>query len=442
MQVADSGGQPTPLTTLDEDKGERTHRWPQWLPGGRALLFTSHTKQNDFDEASIEVLVPATGERRVVHRGGTYGRYVAASEDSGFVIYAHAGSLFAIPFNLEQLEATGSAAPVVQGVTSGSTEGSAQYSTSHDGKLAYSSGKSGRVGHTVVWVDREGKIEPLLEEEQFYRNPAFSPDGTRLAMDILAEGQGDIWIYDIQRDVQTRLTFSDGDDVEPIWSPDGEYIYYTAEVEGRDGIHRKLSDGSGDPETLFLADGDVSPTSISPDGKTLAFNQQIRAGNWDIGLLRVDQEAEPEMLVTSPALEASAMFSPDGRWLAYISNESGTFEVYVRPLEGRGKWQISSQGGSWPEWSADGKELFFWAEPSTLFVVDVDAGGSTFKAGRARILVEGSFADPGIADRFAFTPDGQRFVAFGSQRTASGESHEHLKLVLNWFDELRATFGD
>jgi serine/threonine-protein kinase len=437
LRVPDTGGEPMPLTELDKDKGDITHRWPQWLPGGRAVLFTSHSRASEFDEAKIEVYDLDSGERKIVLQGGTHGRYFQTEPGSGFVIYANAGSLFAIPFDHERLEVTGPAAPAIEGVTFGGTEGSAQFSTSDDGKLAYGSGKGAIFGHSVVWVDREGKIEPLWEEQQLYRNPSLSPDGNRLALDIVIEGQADIWLYDIDRGVPTRLTFSDLDDHSAVWSPDGEYVYYAAEVDSSTAIFRKLVDGSGDREELLRLEGRTIPSSITPDGRLLAFTTESGGQNWDIGMVRLDEaNAEAQMLLTSTFVEYGPKFSPDGRWYAYFSDESGNVEIYVRSVDGRGKWQISNGGGYWPRWSPDGKELLFWLGDA-LFAAEVDLTGGSFRAGRAEQLFDGPFADLGNADISDVSSDGERVVTFQNLTPVSTDSHQHVKLVLNWDAELK-----
>ena len=218
MQVPDKGGEPQPFTELDEAENEQTHRWPQWLPGGQAVLFTSHTQLSGFDHATVEVFIPASGERRVVHQGGSFGRYVELGDGKGVVVYANGDSLFGIPYDAQRLEATGSSVPLVQGVTVSQPEGSSQYDIAADGSLVYGSGNSRSLGNTVVWVDRDGKATPLWEEMQFTRSPRISPDGTRIAFDVLTEGEWDIWIYDVERGVPTRLTFREDNDRYAVWS--------------------------------------------------------------------------------------------------------------------------------------------------------------------------------------------------------------------------------
>jgi serine/threonine-protein kinase len=441
MQVPDKGGEPQPFTELDEAADEQTHRWPQWLPGGQAVLFTSHTQLGGFEHATVEVFIPASGERRVVHQGGSFGRYVELGDGKGVVVYANGDSLFGIPYDVQGLKATGSSVPLVQGVTVSQPEGSSQYDIAADGSLVYGSGNSRSLGNTVVWIDRDGEATPLWDEMQFTRSPRISPDGTRVAFDVLTEGEWDIWVYDVERGVPTRLTFQEGNDRYAAWSPDGAYVYYSSIVDGKSQVFRKLADGSGKPESVYVAETDAAPLDISPDGRSLAFAVLSGGDNLDVALLPLDEDAEPRILVNSEFPEFMARFSPNGRWVAYVSLESGAPGVYVIPVEGGGKWQISADGAYAPLWSADGRELFFRRGNAT-FVVDVETEGPRFRAGRARELWSATLTDTDFDPPLDVTRDGRRFVAFKSAQETSPDTHEHLNVVLNWRDELRAIFGE
>jgi serine/threonine-protein kinase len=438
-RVSAAGGEPETLTEIDPGKSEVTHRWPQVLPGGEAVLFTVHSSDSGFDGAWIEVLDLGSRERHVVHRGGTYARYV----DSGHLIYMNQGSLFAMPFDLDSLEATGSAAPVVQGV-GGSGEGGAYYDVSNNGVLVFSPGVVGGGAQLkALWVDRQGRIESLIEEKRDYRNPRFSPDGKRLAIEIETDGNPDVWVLDLERDVPTRLTFHEGYDGSPVWSPDGEFIAFASERgEGTQNIYRKSADGSGDVELLAEADRVIAPWSWSPDGERIAVMVQNPETNLDLALLSVE-DGTIEPFLTTQFIEYGTAISPDGKWIAYGNNESGNWEIYVRPADGsRGKWQISSGGGTYPVWSDDGSEIFVARADGAIQSVAVDTSGGSFRVSRPRELFTGPFADL-TSDNCMYdvAPDGERFVMFQGEIDESSTGHEHIRVISNWFAELDRTFA-
>ena len=403
------------------------------------MLFTVHTSGSGFDGAWIEVFDLDSGERRVVHRGGTYARYV----DSGHLIYMNQGTLFAMPFDLSSLTPTGSAAPVVEGVGA-SGQGGAYYDVSRNGVLVFSSGGAGGGAELKArWVDRQGRIEPLTEEERAYRNPRFSPDGRRMAVDIETEGNIDIWVLDLERDVPTRLTFHEGFDSNAVWSPDGESVAFASERgEGTLNIYRKSADGSGEAALIGESDRVIIPWSWSPDGKRIAVMVQNPETQLDLGLLSVE-DGTIELFLNTQFIEYGPAFSPDGRWIAYGNNESGAWEVYVRPADGSsGKWQISSGGGTYPIWSRDGKEIFLGLENGRVQVVDVETSGGQFRVSRPRDLFSGPFADlTADGSMYDVTPDGQRFVLFEGEIDESSTGHEHVRVISNWFAELERTFS-
>jgi len=446
FRVPAAGGEPVPLTTLDEAAGEATHRWPQVLPGGEAVLFTSHTQAvGNFDNANIEVLVLETGERKVVRRGGTYGRYVP----SGHVVYVNQGTLFAVPFDLERLEVSGSPAPVVQGVSWDVAQGGAQYSFSEDGRLAYVTGGEAVPEYPVLWVDRNGDTTPLWEQPGSYANPRLSPDGGRLSLTVLRDGNWDIWVYDLERRVSTRLTFDEGSDTEQIWSPDGEFIVFSSNQDraGVESLYRKRADGSGEAERLTDLPASGWATSWSPDGRFITYWTAENGG--DLWVLPLEGDRKPELFLGTPFQENVGAFSPDGRWLAYNSNESGRTEIYVRPFPpGGGKWQVSNEGGNFPYWSRDGRELFYRTDEG-LMVTSVDSTGGTFRAGTPRALFKGNFrggrggvgfAGNVFAD-YEVAPDGERFVMFPGGEDEEQAERPHIILVTTWFDDLRRTFA-
>jgi len=444
FRVPATGGEPQPLTTLDEANKEATHRWPQVLPGGEAVLFTSHTQPaGGFDKASIEVLILKTGERKVLHRGGSYARFVP----SGHLVFVNEATLFAAPFDLGKLELTGSPAPVVQDVSWGISDGGAQYSFSDTGRLAYARGDRAVPEYPVVWVDRSGRTSPLFEERGSYANPRLSPDGKRLSLTVLREGNWDVWVYDLERSVSTRLTFDEGSDTEQIWSPDGEYIAYSSDQNGPDNLYLKRADGSGDAERLTESDKPEWATSWSSDGRFITY---LTTGNaFDLWVVPLEGERKPEEFLATSFSEGNSAFSPDDRWMAYASNESGRSEVYVRPFPSRGgKWQVSDGGGGYPRWSRDGRELFYRTDEG-IMGASVESAGDTFRAGKPQPVFQGSFRGgsaglPLAGNNFAdydVTPDGQRFVMFPAADDDGAGQHPHVTFVTHWFDDLRRTFS-
>lgn len=439
-RVPAAGGEPQVLTTLDAAKQEATHRWPQVLPGGNAVLFTSHTQTTGgFDEASIEVVEIATGERKVVHVGGSYGRYVP----TGHLVYVNRATLFAVPFDLGRLEVAGTPAPIVQNVTASEPEGGAQFAFSGNGVLAYLRGGTMVPEYPVVLVDRQGRVSPLLAEPGAYASPRFSPDGSRLSLTVLRDDNWDIWVYDLERHVMTRLTFDEAADTEQVWSPDGsELIFGSNRGHRPTALYRKPSDGSGEEQLLAETDVDLWPTTWSPDGRYVGFSAARES--FDVGLLPLAGEPKYQWIVATPFVEIDPAFSPDGRWIAYASTESGQQQIYVRPFgAGGGRWQISDAGGGYPRWSRDGRELFYRSNTGVM-AVSIEATEGTLRTGKPVELFTGDFRGGaggiGIASNvfadYDVTPDGKGFALFAEAGSTPGERAGHVTFVSNWFDDL------
>ena len=433
-----AGGQLTPLTTLDAARGEVTHRWPQYVPGHDVLIFTSHTSANGgFDGATIEALNLKTGARKTVYRGGTYGRFIP----TGHLLFVNKDTIFAAPFDIKSLEVTGSPAPIVQEVSYSQTEGSAQYAVGDNGTLVYRSGRGAAPVHTALWVDERGNAEPFWDGERTYGEAHLSPDGTKVAFMVLADNNWDLWVYDRVRRVSTRLTFEDGIDGPGIWSPDGQYIAFSSARLGSTNIYRKRADGSGDVERLTQSKETEFVSGWSGDGKYLVYSVQMNAN--DLWILPLSGDKKPREFLSTRFNETEAVFSPDTRWVAYQSNESGRLEVYVRPFEGAGKWQVSEGGGSFPRWSGDGRQLFF-RDAEGIMSVPITVAGASIEVGRARRALKGTFRGGvgGISvgaltlPDYDVTRDGSHFLMYPPDAKTAAKA-EHVTVVLNWFTELR-----
>ena len=445
-KISSAGGTPQSLTTLDKQGGEGTQRWPQILPGGKAVLFTSNTKAGtgaSLEDSDIVVYSMTSGKRKTVQRGGFYARYLP----SGHVVYMHEGTLFAVPFDLQRLEDTGQPAPILEGVVTTLVSAGAQFSFSETGNLVYVAGRSGGQNVSIYWMDREGKFTPLRATPGDYLSPAFSPDGKRLALDINDGKRRDIWLYEWERDTLTRLTFGGEANRSPVWTPDGQRIVYSSlEKGGSPNLWWIRADGAGDAQRLTESKNPQFTGSWRPDGKVLAFWQLNPGTNYDIMTLPIEGDeksgwkpGEPKPFVNSAFIEAVPAFSPDGRWLAYASNESGSFEVYVRPFPGPGgKWQISTGGGLYPNWSRNGKELFYRTEDSKIMAVTYAASGDSFHADKPQLWSPGQFTEGGAGNyNFDLHPDGKRFAVLKAPGTEQAAAVNKVGFIFNFFDELR-----
>ena len=427
-QVSANGGQPKKITSLKS--GEQSHRWPQFLPDGKNLLFSSLTSSVP-DNATMTALRLDTGDQKVLLQGGTFPRYAA----SGHFVYYRGGTMMALPFDPVRLEVTGAPTPVVEGVMAGTSQsGSAQFSISDNGSLIYLSGGSQTVGFTLVWVDRRGQAESLPAPQRDYASPRLSPDGKRA---LVVVGQ-DIWVYDIARDTLTRLTFEgDNSNNAPVWMPDGKKFLFNSTKAGPINIFWKAADGSGTDERLVAGPNQTSLGSVSPDGKTLVFGQVDPKTGRDIWMTSLE-DRKPQPLLQTSFNETTGRVSPDGHWLAYLSDESGRYEVYVRPFPGPGgKWQISTEGGTELAWSPKGNEIFYRAGASKekMMVVDIQTS-PTFSAGKSRVLFEASFISRTQGAFYSVAPDAQRFLMLKAIDQSDAPASQ-VHVVLNWFEELR-----
>jgi eukaryotic-like serine/threonine-protein kinase len=421
QQVADAGGAARPLTRLEG--GEFVHWWPEFMPSGDAVLFLAQFPP------TIAVQLIGAGERRNLIQGqaGIMPRYAP----SGHLIYAQGDTLMAVPVDLKHLEVKGAAVPVVQGVLD------AQYSTSSTGTLAYVPGGVEAAQRRFVWVSRNGTEQPLAAPARNYGYPKLSPDGRAIAVGVTDnEGAEQLGLYDLTRETLSQFTFAGSFNGYPVWTPDAKRIAFLSNKEGSFHVFWQLADGSGSLERLTNGTSEL-PFSFSPDGQQLAFVEVPGSAPpqiWVLGL----RDHKGQRFLQTRAVEDAPQFSPDGRWLAYASEESGRREIYVQPYPGPGrKWQISTDGGTEPIWNRNGRELFY-RNGDKMMAVEIN-GQASFAAGKPRQLFEGHYLlnDIGYAaSNYDVSPDGQRFLMLkpiGQEQAAPTQ----INVVLNWTEELK-----
>jgi serine/threonine-protein kinase len=425
MRVPAGGGVPEALTTIDATRGETAHVHPQFLPGGRQLLFTVNSAKG----AEFAVLDLKKGGFHTVAKGGANGRYVA----SGHLTYVRGATLFALPFDLPRLAVIGAEVPVVEGVSTQGPEGVGDYTVSDAGLLVYVAADSTDQGTTLAWVNRKGVTEILPgQSRKAWGTGRVSPDGHRVANGIHNDKGTDVWILDVDRGTPTRLTFDGGSD-NPIWTTDGRRVVYSSTLEGKSGLYSVVADGSGKPERLLETSSPAVPSSFTPDGKTLLYDQLGPDKRREIFVLALPTggaAGTPHALHEASAAEINAQVSPDGRWVAYESAESGTREVYVQPFPGAGaKVRISTQGGWTTRWSRDGRELYYWGnQPTSRFMAVAIPPDATLRPGTPQELFQvlsGTTWD--------VTPNRDRFLI---ELTAGGGGST-IATVTDWFEELR-----
>jgi serine/threonine-protein kinase len=432
VRVSAGGGEAEVLTTPDAQKGE-DHYWPEVLPGGKAVLFTIFSTAGAFQNAQIAVLDLQTGAQKVLVRGGSYPRYAP----TGHIVYGIAGTLRAVAFDLDRLEVRSDPVSVLQRVLT-KASGAASFSVAQDGSLVYvAADVEGSAPRTLVWVDRQGREEAINAPPRAYLSPRISPDGTRVAVDAYDQAQ-DIWIWELRRQTLTRFTFDPAADTLPVWTPDGRRLAFASPRNGPVNLFWQAADGTGPVERLAQSPNPQFPTSISPDGTRLLFWEDTTDTGFDLGILPLAGERRATPLVQTPLSELFGEISPDGRWVAYESDESGRIEIYVRPfpeVDG-GRWQVSTGGGAGPLWARSGRELFYWVGPGRMMAAPIQPG-PTFVAANPRVVFEGRYVG-GFGRNYDVSPDGQRFLMIKDARPADERAApQQLVVVLNWLEELK-----
>lgn len=426
-KVSASGGEPSPVTQLDEHSGEKSHRWPWFLPDGKHLLFLSQTAEGGVsnDRSTIQALDLNTAKRTTLISGNTPVMY----SRSGHILFWKEGTLFAQPFDVNNLQLSKSPFSIAERIRYTGNE-LALFTISDTGLLVYQEGEAGPTNglgtSQLVWVDRKGKrLDEITPSPGRYDAPTISHNGSRIAY----ERDGDIWIRDLQRGTETRLTFYDGADYSPVWSPDDGWVLWSSDRTTNGEIYRKRSSGVGEEEKVYVdPKHQVTVRDYSQNGKLLSFNILGEKTLTDIFLFSFENH-QAKAFAQTPRDESELYFSPDNKWVLYNSNESGRWELYVRPLSGDGeRWLISVNGGEWGRWSRDGREIFY-TNSGKMVSVKVDST-KTFQTSLPEVLFDLPFSVPEDLDLpyFDVSPDG-RFVF---NWPLQARTVKPLTVVYNW----------
>ena len=454
LRVSAAGGTPEVLTT--PQPGEYSHRLPHILPGGHAVIFTISKGANLWDNTQIVVRSLSTGDQTVLIEGGADGRYVP----TGHIVYVRLGTLMAVPFDPVRLVITGGATGLIDGVMQAANFNlsdmdntlAAQFTVSDTGALIYvTGGVLPAIQRSLAWVDRKGTSQTLSAPPRAFRTPRLSPDGRHVAA-FIQEGIRQVWSYDIARGALSAVTV-DGRSSYGIFSPDQKRIAFRSGAAGaEDNLYWKAADGSGSAERLTTSTRNQTPGSWSPDGTTIAYVEegdspgQTQVFQFDIWILSIG-DRKTRALIKTAANEMSPEFSPDGRWLAYVSNQSGRHEVYVQPYPGPGERHlISTNGGGQPAWSGNGRELFYvqpWVQPPEfrsrpmqLMAVSIRTT-PTFMAGTPETLFESLDLASAWGRNYDVAPDGQQFLMALNTEPPMNRAPAQMIFVQNWFEELK-----
>jgi serine/threonine-protein kinase len=442
FRVSAEGGTPTPVTSLDATREERSHRWPAALPGGRAVLFMTQRTGQDYDDADIEAVVLATGERKVLVHGGAAPIYAPG----GYLLYLRHGTLFAVRFDAERLEGTSQGRPVLEGVLSwtGDQEGgdgSAELSLSATGTLAYRTAPHQAQARRsrFAWVSADGKESPAFDEDLLYALGGFelSPDGKKVVFEARSSRGMGLYIRDFERGGTTPFTAEGSGDRNPVWSPDGRRIAYASRPGNARRVMRiRTLDGSAAEREMPSAFGASGPTSWSPDGRTLLVDDFSQDGILDVYAVSLEENAKPRSIAKSAQLDAGGRISPNGRFVVFMSSETGVSQVYVTPLAGGPRWQVTTDQGTQPRWSRDGRRIFF-ANRNRLFAVDVQEGRAELGFGPPHPISGATTFGATGRPSYDVHPDG-RLLVLKVDAPSEGPrlDNRHVVIVFNWLQEL------
>ena len=455
QRVSAAGGEPEPLTNPDDDDDVVGHVWPSFLPGGRAVLFTPF---GGTGRTRVDLLALDSGERRTLIEG-----FNASYVSTGHIVFGRENGLWAVPFSLDDLDVTGPAFPILEDVEV-RDNGETLFAASMSGSLAHVPRRAGMAARSLVWVDRQGQEEATLGDAGPYESVRISPDGRRVAVDVVESSNPDVWLFDLERGGNpTRFTFDAAHDGNAVWSPDGQSLVFSSDREGETpNLFRKSSDNTGDVEPLTVSDNVQAPLDFTPDGRSVLFAERQGSSlfSFAIGMLSIDSEPTIDWLLEAELTQSYAAVSPDGRWLAYSYNDSGVGgagpEVYLRQfpnVTGGGVWKISNRGGGAPVWGPGSDEIFYLeTRPGLTSVmrVQIETDGSV-PPSLPTVLFEGPylqqgyrFRDIGVRGRpYDISPDGERFLMIRTVASTDSRDAPDIVVVRNGLSELtqRGTDG-
>jgi Tol biopolymer transport system component len=434
--VPAGGGLPRAASLPDTASGEYTYAWPWFLPDGKHFIFTTSVRTKGNSSSTLNRIklgfVDSTSSKTLYELNHNLDRVEYTNE--GFILFVLQDNLMGLPFDAEMLEVMGEPQPIAMDI--GTADNTFAFGVSDEGTLLYQTNNQSSLSE-LAFVDRTGERIRTIGQLGRYIDVAISPDETKIVYAGVDQEANnvDIWIYDLRRNVPTRLTFDAGVDVKPVWSPDGKQIYFGSNRRGQFyGIYRRDANGLGDVQPVHISDSStVIANDITPDGKKLLF-REINSTH-DIGILSLDDSSRIDMFANTSFFEAMARVSPNGQYVAYVSRESGRREIYIRKLDGSGgKWQISSEGADNPRWKGDGTELYYMTSDDQIMAVTVSTEG-IFKAENPVELFEINFRYPNLVNYpYDVTADGQSFLVNGQlTETEPGE----IIVVQNWAEEFR-----